>query len=94
MSETTKRAKTYGLPNKTTQEELECRWRKVLNFGDRVLLAGYFYNGKNKPCYYGAVYEYLTEDKTIEGEIGLSAASEIEFEDDGHAIAWAMSQTK
>ena len=84
----------YRLPNHTTQEGLECGWRKVLNFGDKVLLAGYFYNGKNKPSYYGAVYEYLTEDKTIEGEIGLSTASEVEFEDDGHAIAWAMSQTK
>lgn len=84
----------YRLANRTTQEELECSWRKVLNFGDKVLIAGYFYNGMSKPCYFGAVYEYLTEDKTIEGEIGLSAASEVEFEDDGHAIAWAMSWAK
>ena len=34
-----------------------------------------------------------TEDLEMhEGMIGLKAASEIEFEDDGHAIAWAMQQ--
>ena len=26
--------KTYRLPNPTTPEDLECRWSKVLNFGD------------------------------------------------------------
>ena len=40
--------RTYRLPNPTTPEDLECRWSKVLNFGDKVLLAGYYYNGKNK----------------------------------------------
>ena len=53
--------RTYRLPNPTTPEDLECRWSKVLNFGDKVLLAG-------------------------------AAASEVAFEDDGHAIAWAMQQ--
>lgn len=79
------------LPNPTTPENLECRWSKILNFGDKVLLAGYYYNGMNKPSYFGAVYEFLGEDHTCEGEIGLSAVSGIEFEDDGHAIAWAMA---
>ena len=82
--------RTYRLPNPTTPEDLECRWSKVLNFGDRVLLAGYYYNGKNKPCYFGATYKFLSNDHTCEGTIGLSAASAVEFEDDGHAIAWAM----
>ena len=31
--------RTYRLPNPTTPEDLECRWSKVLNFGDKVLLA-------------------------------------------------------
>ena len=44
----------------------------------------------NKPCYFGATYEFLSDDHTCEGTIGLSAASAVEFEDDGHAIAWAM----
>ena len=57
-----------------------------------MLLAGYYYNGMNKPSYFAATYEFLTDDHTCEGEIGLRAASEVAFEDDGHAIAWAMQQ--
>ena len=82
----------YRLPNPTTPEDLECRWSKTLTFGDRVVIAGYFFNGPNKPCYFGAAYEFLGDDHTCEGAIGLRAASGAEFEDDGHAIAWAMQQ--
>lgn len=84
--------RTYRLPNPTTPEDLECRWSKILNFGDKVLLAGYYWGGKNKPSYFGAVYEHLDDDLSCEGTIGLYAASEVAFEDDGHAIAWAMQQ--
>ena len=88
--------KKYRLPNPTTPEDLEMRFSsmdgKVLKFGDRVLLAGYYYNGKGNPCYYGAVYEVLDDDHTCEGAIGLRAVSEVEHRDDGHAIAWAMKQ--
>lgn len=82
----------YRLPNPTTPEDLECRWSKLLTFGDKVVIAGYYYSGQNKPCYFGATYEFLDDDHTCEGTIGLRAASEVEFEDDGHAIAWAMQQ--
>lgn len=88
----------YRLPNPTTSEDLEMLFSgmdgKVLNFGDKVLLAGYYYNGQNKPCYFGAVYEYLDDEEKhdCESTIGLAAASGIQFEDDGHAIAWAMQQ--
>ena len=82
--------RTYRLPNPTTPEDLECRWSKVLTFGDKILLAGHYHNGKGKPCYFGATYEFLSDDHSCEGTIGLSAASAVEFEDDGHAIAWAM----
>ena len=84
--------RTYRLPNPTTPEDLECRWSKVLNFGDKILLAGFYYNGKGKPSYFGATYEFLTDDHTCEGTIGLREVSEVEFEDDGHAIAWAMQR--
>jgi hypothetical protein len=83
--------KNYRLPNPTTSEDLETRWSKVLNFGDKVIMAGYYYNGMNKPCYFGAAYEFLTDDTSCEGTIGLVAVSEVEFEDEGHAIAWAMN---
>ena len=69
--------RTYRLPNPTTPEDLECRWSN---------------NGKGKPSYFGAVYEHLDDDLSCEGTIGLYAASEVAFEDDGHAIAWAMQQ--
>ena len=84
--------KTYRLPNPTTPESLECRWSKLLTFGDKVVIAGPSYSGLNKPCYFGATYEFLTDDHTCEGTIGLRAASEVEFDDDGHAIAWALQQ--
>ena len=87
-----KAMRTYRLPNPTTQEDLECRWSKVLNFGDKILLAGYYYHGKGKPCYYGAVYEHLDDDLSCEGTIGLRAVSEVAFSDNGSAIAWALAQ--
>ena len=92
MNEMTKRAETYRLPNPSTSEDLECRWSKTLTFGNKVILAGHFYNGMNKPSYFGAVYEFLTEDTTCEGMIGLKEVSGIDFEDDGHAIAWAIGK--
>ena len=84
--------KKYRLPNPTTPEDLETRWNKVLTFGDKVIMAGHYYNGRNKACFFGATYEFLDDDHSCEGTIGLCAASEVEFEDDGHAIAWAMRQ--
>ena len=82
--------KTYRLPHPTCQEDLETSWSTVLNFGDKVILAGHYYNGPGKPSYFGAVYEFLTDDTSCEGAIGLSAVSEVEFEDNGHAVAWAI----
>ena len=88
--------KKYRLQNPTTSEDLEMRFSgmdgKILNFGDKVLMAGYYYNGKGQPSYYAAVYEHLDDDLSCEGAIGLRAVSEVEFTDDGHAIAWALAQ--
>ena len=87
--------KKYRLPNPTTSEDLEMRFSgmdgKVLNFGDKVLLAGYYWNGPGKPCFFGAVYEHLDADLSCEGTIGLRTVSDLEFHDDGHAVAWALS---
>jgi len=83
--------RTYRLPNPTTPEDLECRWSKTLKFGDKIIMAGYYWGGKNKSCYFGAAYEFLTDDTSCEGAIGLKAASGVEFEDEGHAILWAMN---
>ena len=72
-------------------DHLACNWSCTLNFGSKVLLAGYFYSGRNANSYFGAVYEYTTDDHTCEGEIRLTAVSDEMFEDNGHAIAWAMA---
>ncbi len=82
----------FRLPNPATPEDLESRWSKVLSFGSTVLVAGYYYNGPGKPAWFGAVYEYLTDDTYCEGIVGLRAVSDAEHADDGHAIAWAMQQ--
>ena len=63
---------------------------KTLRFGDKVILAGHYYNGAGKPSYYGAVYEFLTEDTGCEAEIGLREVSGVDFMDEGHALEWAM----
>lgn len=87
-------AKTYRIPTTTTPEDLEMKRAldngAILTFGDRILVAGYYYN-PNGRSYYGAIYRFTTEDHTCEGEIELVSISEDTFEDNGHAIAWAMA---
>ena len=92
----TEAMKTYRLPNPTTQEDLEMRFSgmdgKVLKFGDKILVAGYYWNGSGRPSYYAAVFEHLDDDLSCEGAIGLRTVSEVAHTDDGHAIAWALKQ--
>lgn len=85
-------ARKYHLPSLSTEENLELCWRKVLNYGDKVLLAGYYYEYGNAHEYFGAVYEYLSDDHTCEGKIGLRFISDLAFYDAGHAIEWAMKE--
>lgn len=89
--------KKYRLANPSTPEDLEMRFSgmdgKVLNFGETVLVAGYYWGGPGKPAYFAAAYEYLEDGKhDCESTVSLRAVSEVEFADDGHAIAWAMQQ--
>ena len=81
----TNKAQTYRLPQATTPEDLETRLMHnggtLLTFGDRILVAGY----------YGATYRFTTADHTCEGWVELVSISEDTFEDNGHAIAWAMA---
>ena len=81
--------RTYRLPESTTPEELGCNWRTTLNFGNHVLLAGfYFANGRNN--YFGAIFTFTTDDHTCEGEIRLEAISTELYPDNGSAIAWCI----
>ena len=92
MTSFEKNAHFYRLPETTTPEKLACSWSCTVNFGDKVLLAGYYYSGRNENSYFGAVYEYTTADHTCEGKIKLTAVSTEMFVDDGHALAWGMAQ--
>ena len=79
----------YRLPETTTPEDLGCNWSTILNFGNHVILAGfYFANGRNN--YFGAVFTFTTTDHTCEGEIRLEKVSESLFSDNGTAIAWCI----
>ncbi len=90
----TNKASTYRLPTTTSPENLETRLMgnrgTILTFGDRILVAGYFYN-PNGRCYFAATYRFTTADHTCEGRVELVSISEDTFEDNGHAIAWAMA---
>ena len=94
-STTAAKAETYRLPTASTPENLETRLMNsngtILTFGDRILVAGYFYN-PNGRSYYGATYRFTTADHTCEGRVELVSISEDTFEDNSHAIAWAMAQ--
>ena len=85
-----KAMRTYRLPETTTPEELACSWNCTVNFGTRVLVAGYFYS-YNEPCFFGAVYEHIDSNLSCEGGIKLIAVSEKSFEDNGHALQWGMT---
>ena len=93
-NKTAAKAGTYRLPTATTPEDLELKMMHgggaILTFGDRVLVAGYYYNS-NGHSYYGATYRFTTADRTCEGQIELVSISEDTFEDNGHTIAWAMA---
>ena len=86
-----KRRRDYRLPETATEEDLGCRWSNVVKYGNRVILAGHYYNGRNKPSFFGAVYTYTTDDHSCEGEIRFETASGTHFEDAEHAYAWAMN---
>ena len=91
MTNITERAKELRIAEHTTPEDMGCRYVKVINYGDKVILSGYYYQGPNQPSYYGAVYEFEYEGHyTSEDFVNLKAISEEFFEDDGHAIEWAI----
>lgn len=96
MTNLEKQARTFRLPMTTTPEELESMFftdtAVFLTFGNKTLMAGYSYQGRNQNSYYGAVYEWTGSGHTCEDEIRLTAVSDEFFADNGSAIAWAMAR--
>lgn len=92
----TETMRTCRLQNPSTPEDLEGRFSgmdgKMLTFSDKVVITGYYWNGPGKPCYYGAVYEWLGEDHSCEGAVGLREVSNVEFEHDGDAVVWGIGR--
>lgn len=94
MNTLVEKARTYRLPNPATPEDLACDFRHTLRFGDKVVTAGYYYNGSGN-SYFGVVYEFLDDDHTnCDDPIGIREISLVNFADEGHAIAWALSKAK
>ena len=89
---TTNAATARRLPLTSTPENLEEHFSTTLTFGNKTLVAGYYYDPNGK-SWYGAVYTFTTADRTCEGEVKLTATSEEQFEDNGHAIAWCMANS-
>lgn len=81
----------YKIPLSSTPERLEESWGKLITFGNRIILAGYSYRFE-EDCYFAAIYEFVTEDHTVEGGVKLINVSDKRFMDDGHAIEWAIMQ--
>ena len=83
-------AREYRLPLKATPEDLARDWETVLRYGDRILLAGHWYNPDGK-SWIAAVYEFLDDYATAEEDfLGVREISSERFTDNGHAIAWAI----
>ena len=82
--------KIYRLPGTATNEGLGCGRNTMVDFGNKVLLAGYIYGGPKVNDYCAAVYEHTTADKSCEDEIRLMAIRDEHYEEAGHVPQWAM----
>lgn len=92
-AKTAAKADAYRLQRVTTPERLEMAFSTTLSYGEYTLVSGYYYR-PNEGCYYAAIYKFTTADHTCEGNVELVTVSEKTFEDNGHAIAWAINQVK
>ena len=94
-AKTAAKADAYRLQRTTTPEDLEMKMMHngglVITFGDRILIAGYYYRPDGN-CYYAAIYRFTTTDNSVEGKVELLKISDDSFIDNGHAIAWCMAQ--
>ena len=84
---------TFHLLTIATQERLEERFHVVVKFGDRVILAGHYYTGEHSPSWYSAVYRFTGPGRSCEDTIALWRISDQFFEDEGHALQWAMKNS-
>ena len=96
MTDLGRKADAYHLDLVTTPEHIEEKFFTsdvvFLNFGNKILMSKYCYTWKNEIGYCAAIYQFTTENHDCEGTIELVKVSDELFEDNGHAIEWAVKQ--
>lgn len=99
MTALTQRRHELRLRWRETPESLEGIARRVhgnpIRYGEHYLLTGWYYNGPKQNGWYVAIYEKL-DDETMDPETDLALAeiSPEFFQDEGHAIEWAINTIK
>ena len=83
--------KNYRFLLTATMEELNMDtncYGAVLKYGNKAILAGMNYKGETL----AAIYESRSGHLDIESEIELIEIADQTFEDNGHAVAWAIAE--
>lgn len=80
------RAKERKMPVEATVTQLENNWDTVIPYGDLLIVAGYAgeLSGNNV---FAATYKVLEHDMAVMYEISPQL-----FEDEGHAVRWALER--
>lgn len=94
MALTTQEMLEEVLRDRETIESLEMRLDQaaVLTYDGAVIVSGFYWNGPGRPAYFAAIYETLWDSIVdSESDLELVTTSPIFFEDNGHAIAWALN---
>lgn len=94
MALTTQEMLEEVLRDRETIESLEMKKDTIVLTYDRaVIVSGYYWNGPGRPAYFAAIYETLWDSEVgPESDLELAATSQVFFEDNGHAIAWAINE--
>ena len=81
------------LRDRETIESLEMKKDTiVLTYDGAVIISGFYWNGPGRPAYFAAIYETLWDSIVDpESDLELVTTSPNFFEDNGHAIAWALN---
>lgn len=86
-------------PVETTLENLQVRfsgsYEAAIQYGGHVVAAAYTwdYEARDMICV-AAVYAYTSEDRNIDDTLRFIKASEISFDDVGHALEWGINLAK
>ena len=86
-------------PVETTLENLQVRfsgsYEAALQYGGHAVVAAYTwdYEARDMICV-AAVYAYTSEDRNIDDTLRFIKASEISFDDVGHALEWGINLAK